>query len=529
MADQKENFLDRSTIIAIVLVGFCWIGWDSYMKKKYPDYRKKAQQEKGLKADQKEISKQEFVASLPANLKARPTLNSTKKEKIHTHSSKKLNLQISSKGLGVKNLTIKDFLDRKGEPIVFKGGETALFATKILNEDQPIDFKVTKKKKGLYEGIYSNKKFSIKKTLELDEEKLLLKIKTKVVQHKKNSVPGLSLHFSTPIPLKEKSNAFMNMMSFYTKDLFEAFVLFEKGKEFLLEKDLEQEQSFSLVSFAGTGGKYFGKAFVNKSSLLPSLNLKSQQTVVTSRLEYKFLHSKVNVLEYEIFYGPKSISRLRSLNKKAEQWINFGIFSFLAKPMLSILIFFHKILFNWGLAIIALTFFVRLCLLPLNVKSYKSMKVMQKIQPKMQEIRKQYKDKPQEMNQKVLALMRESKANPFGSFLPMLLQFPVFFALYRVLGQSIELYQSPFAFWISDLSLKDPYFILPVLAGATFFVQQKITPMNMPPAQARVLTFMPVIFSVFMIGLPSGLTLYIFISGLFGLVQQFWFTKLKDN
>jgi len=122
--------------------------------------------------------------------------------------------------------------------------------------------------------------------------------------------------------------------------------------------------------------------------------------------------------------------------------------------------------------------------------------------------------------------MKQHKASPFGGCLPMFIQLPVFFALYRVLGESIELYQSPFLFWIQDLSLKDPYYVLPVLSSLVLFIQQSLTPMNLPKEQARLLKIMPLIFSVFMLSLPSGLTLYIFVSGFFALIQQFFFMKM---
>jgi YidC/Oxa1 family membrane protein insertase len=122
-------------------------------------------------------------------------------------------------------------------------------------------------------------------------------------------------------------------------------------------------------------------------------------------------------------------------------------------------------------------------------------------------------------------LMRAHKVNPLGGCLPVLLQLPVFWALYQVLGQSIELYRAPFILWIHDLSLKDPYYVLPVLMGITLFFQQRVTPNTMDPAQRKVLMFMPLLFSVFMISLPSGLTLYIFVSGLFGVTQQLYFMR----
>ena len=133
------------------------------------------------------------------------------------------------------------------------------------------------------------------------------------------------------------------------------------------------------------------------------------------------------------------------------------------------------------------------------------------------------------MNKEMMLLMKDQKVNPLGGCLPMLLQMPVFFALYQVLGQSIELYQAPFFGWIQDLSLKDPFFVLPVLMGISMFIQQKITPSTMDPAQAKIMQFIPLVFSIMMVSLPSGLTLYIFVSTLFGVTQQQIFMKDRSG
>ena len=148
------------------------------------------------------------------------------------------------------------------------------------------------------------------------------------------------------------------------------------------------------------------------------------------------------------------------------------------------------------------------------------MKNMQKIQPLLTSVREKHKEDPTKMNQEVMALMKEHKVNPLGGCLPILLQLPIFIALYQVLGQSIEMYQAPFMWWIQDLSLKDPFFVLPVLMGVTMYLQQKFTPTTLDPTQAKIMMFMPVVFALFMVALPSGLTLYIFISTLFAVIQQ---------
>lgn len=154
---------------------------------------------------------------------------------------------------------------------------------------------------------------------------------------------------------------------------------------------------------------------------------------------------------------------------------------------------------------------------------------MQKIQPEIARLKEVYKGNTQALNVEMMKLMRENKVNPMGGCLPLLLQLPVFWALYQVLQNSIELYRAPFFGWITDLSMKDPYYVLPVLMGLSMFVQQKITPSTMDPAQARVMMIMPIMFSFLMFGLPSGLTLYIFVSTLFGIIQQMIMMRDKNE
>jgi len=227
-----------------------------------------------------------------------------------------------------------------------------------------------------------------------------------------------------------------------------------------------------------------------------------------------------------LYFGPKEISHLQSVSPTIDQSLDFGWFSFLSILMLKLLKKFYGFLGNYGLAIILLTFLVRLITFPLQYKSTKSMKEMQKIQPKISQIKEKYKDDKEKLNREMMLLMKNNKVNPLGGCLPLLVQMPIFIALYRVLYGSIELFHSPFYFWIKDLSLKDPHYILPVLMGITMFIQQKLTPMTTAdPNQKKVMALMPVIFTVFMVSLPSGLNLYIFVSTLMGIFQQLWMNK----
>ena len=248
---------------------------------------------------------------------------------------------------------------------------------------------------------------------------------------------------------------------------------------------------------------------------------------------------------FKIFMGPKSYSLLKSYNNKLDRAINFGWFDFLAKPCLWFMNFIHGYIPNYGIAIVILTVVTRAVFWPLAHKSYKSMGEMRKLQPLMQEIREKYKDDKTRMNQEMMALYRTYKVNPMGGCLPMLIQLPVFFALYRMLYSAIELRHAPFFGWITDLSapdrlfhfsftiplidkLMDPPIGIPVLTlimGATMLIQQKMTPQAGDPTQAKIMMLMPVIFTFIFINLSSGLVLYWMVSNIFSIAQQYYTQK----
>ena len=431
------------------------------------------------------------------------------------------------KALGVKQFKLNKYYNRQNESVFFNYFERPLFASFFFqNAENFIPFEI-KKERGVFVGEYSSPQGVVRKTITVDDKNFILDVKTEIEIKKNQPFKGLSLVFSHLIPEKDQKASFLKFLFIYGQEVTKAFVFFDGSrKERFFVKDLKSPKSYQRLSLAALGGKYFGNAFINQSSFLPSVEFYTEQNHIQSRIDYKFLSSKNQILSYHIFLGPKSLRNFNSLGGDIRQWLDFGFFGWLARPLLLFLNWLYGLSGNWGLAIIFLTVFVRLCLLPINIKSYQSMKGMQKIQPQIKELKETHKSDPKKLNLEIMALMKQSKVNPLGGCLPLFIQFPIFFALYRVLGESIELYQSPFVFWIRDLSLKDPYFILPVLGGGVLFIQQKLTPMNLPKEQARLIAFMPIVFSVFMLGLPSGLTLYIFVSGLFGLAQQLFFVRL---
>jgi len=233
--------------------------------------------------------------------------------------------------------------------------------------------------------------------------------------------------------------------------------------------------------------------------------------------------------EFSMYLGPKESHAMENVGYDFYRAIDYGFFKFLAVPLVMLLNIFFSVVKNYGVAIIFLTIVVRLLMFPITFKSMKSMKDMQKLQPLVTELREKYKDDKEKMNQEVMKLYQTHKVNPVGGCLPLLLQLPVFIALYRALFVSIELRQSPFIFWIKDLSEMDPYYITPIVMGASYFLQQKLTPSSADPTQQKMMMMMPIMFTIIFLNLPSGLVLYFFVSNLLSIGQQLYMNKIKKD
>jgi YidC/Oxa1 family membrane protein insertase len=245
--------------------------------------------------------------------------------------------------------------------------------------------------------------------------------------------------------------------------------------------------------------------------------------------------------DYQLFFGPKSMSAVAQAGHDLSRIIDFGYFDVLAKPCLWLMNYLYTIIPNYGVAIIILTILSKILLWPLGTKSYKSMSQMKKLQPLIKEIRDKYKDDRKKMNEEVMRLHRTYNINPLGGCLPMVVQIPVFFALYRMLDQAIELRHAPFIGWINDLSAPDRLFhfdfsipfmeppygipVLTLIMGATMFWQQKMTPPAGDPTQAKMMLLMPVVFTFIFINFSAGLVLYWLVNNVLSIGQQYYTQK----
>lgn len=230
-----------------------------------------------------------------------------------------------------------------------------------------------------------------------------------------------------------------------------------------------------------------------------------------------------------LYVGPQEQETLKTLAPGLEYTVDYGWLRMLAEPIFWILEKIHEYVKNWGVAIIILTVLIKLIFYPLSAASYKSMAKMKVLAPKLQKLKERYGDDRQKMHQAMMEMYKTEKVNPLGGCLPILVQIPVFIALYWVLLQSVELRQAPFMLWIDDLSAKDPFYVLPVLMGITMFIQTMLNPTPPDPMQAKLMKIMPVAFSIFFFFFPAGLVLYWLVNNVLSIAQQWHITRALER
>ncbi len=290
------------------------------------------------------------------------------------------------------------------------------------------------------------------------------------------------------------------------------------------------------MDWAAYEGTYFMNAILPHADNMLSLTMESGgedivKMSVNSTLD-TLQPGEEKVYSYQLYFGPKKLDILKSVGSNLEKAVNFGWFDVIAQPTLFLLNFFYGIFKNYGIAIILVTIIFKAVFWPITQKGLKSMKNMQKLQPKMVKLKEKYKSDPAKMNQEVMNLYKTYKVNPLGGCLPIVLQIPVFFALYKVLLMCVELRHAPFMLWITDLSAPDrlsigfdiPYVggipVLTLLMGGSMFLQQKMTPTTADPTQAKIMMFLPVVFTFMFVNFASGLVLYWFVNNLLAIFQQ---------
>ncbi len=344
---------------------------------------------------------------------------------------------------------------------------------------------------------------------------------TKIITFKKDGTYKVEVKLSKPVqffitngehPVAEKSKFVFNG------------VIVEKSDD-TLEKvsDGSAKETLSIqnAKYLASNDKYYTTVFYN---------FKNGLNVVVSGDKDKNPISFVkanNNITLNGYIGPKSYDKLKAIDPQLTNVLEYGFFTFISKPMFTFLRYIHSIVGNWGWTIVFATIFIKLFLFPLTFKGMLSMNKMKELAPMMKDLKEKYKDDKQKLNAKTMELYKKHGANPMGGCLPMILQIPVFFAIYRVLLNAFDLKQASWILWYNDLSVMDPFYVLPILMGATMFWQQHITPQNFTdPMQAKIMKFLPLIFTFFFVTFPAGLTLYWFTNNLFTIAQQYYVNSI---
>ena len=288
--------------------------------------------------------------------------------------------------------------------------------------------------------------------------------------------------------------------------------------------DAKGTEVFNKARIASAFDRYYATAFYN---------FKDGMNVVVSKDEEDnpilFVEGSPN-LYLGGYVGPKEYETLKAINPELTDIIEYGFFTFIAKPMFLALLYLYHLVGNWGWAIVLLTVIIRILLFPLTLKGMLSMQKLKELAPKIKELQQKYKGDPQKLNMHMMQLYKKHGANPMGGCLPMLLQIPIFFAMYRVLLNSIELKGAPWILWIKDLSAPDPYYVLPILMGATMYLHQKITPTTITdPMQKKIFEWLPIVFTFFFLTFPAGLTLYWFTNNILSIIQQLIVNKIFES
>lgn len=545
--NNEPQLFDKKALLAVGVSIAVILGWQSYMQKKYhkPNQALQIAQEKTKAGPSTTLEQNSNGDSSAVSSVVKPVESvENDREEFVKIDNEFFSAEVSSRGMGLHNFQLKKYSDRENQPVTV-GSKQPQFVLTLhsvkanLTDAEPLSLNFQlhhDQGSHLISGEANFGGLKVTRTLEIVPEKYLVHSRVQV-SGASDGVSGIQIGFSDGIRQTKGASLFSP-----TLDHQSVFVISTDGEKREII-DPEKGLSEKIVKFDQTGAYiaaidnlYFAQALIDKSNISQSYHpvvsadinaLTQEQTV---RVSYPFIAGVQNFqVSFDEFLGPKSINLLSKVDDRMKKMIDFGFFGLIAEPLLK----FMNLLFTWvnnyGIAIVLVTLLVRLLVLPFNMMSYRSMKAMQEIQPMMQAVRERYKDDPQKMNLEVMGLFKQHKVNPLGGCLPVMFQIPVFIALYRVFGNSIELYKAPFAFWIHDLSLKDPFYVLPVLMGGLMFLQQKMTPTTMDPAQAKVLMFLPLVFTLFMVTLPSGLTLYMCVSSLFGIIQQYFFLKQKTR
>lgn len=505
-------------LLAVILSMVILFGSQYLYTKYYQPKDSSPQSAQSTKKEEKSSGSQ--TVPVPSTIKEEPKeiRKDTKYREIEIENDV-FKVTLSNEGAAIKKIELKRYKDKKGAPIVLKASDISPlsilkdgkldYAKVIFNiEGTKLSFKDSER--AFVNFYFSDGEIYIKRSFIFNKEDYSIEIK--------EDVKGLNNYFVTlgkdfgivekedaphwgPVILKDADR--IELTPNKVKDI----INYNEGVKWVA---LEDKYFFSAIVPLSKANQFVVSPY--SSDVLVSIGFKDGQNT------------------YKLFAGPKEYDYLKKFNLGLEHIVDFGFFSIIARPLFWFLKLLYSLTHNYGVAIIILTILVRIPFIPIVNRGQKSMQKLSELQPKLMQLKEQYKNDPQRLQKEMMELYRKYKVNPMGGCLPILLQIPVFFALYKILTIAIELRQAPFIFWITDLSTKDPYYVLPILMGLTMLIQQKMTPSTMDPTQQKIMLLMPVVFTFLFLTFPSGLVLYWLVNNIFGIAQQFYINqKIKKR
>lgn len=530
---------NNRTIIAVVLIVLLWSGYSLFFspQRTAPPAVPVEKVSQEPQVTQENIQRKQ-AAAIPSSA---ALVENNEAESFLSVSSDYYDIKISSMGATVRSIVLKKYKqDNEIDSPYFNlldvdsftlstlktAGSSGLYLPANLNYKiiDNKDFIEIKNDNVTVSFVASINDLTILKNYTFHPSSYSFDLSIQLINGSDNLVNGqLDLSLVTPWDKDNKSQmyTFVGAVTFDGEDLAE-------DKPAGLEKSPKIYKNN--VVWSGYTSKYFLSVISPKEA--------SDQLFISAGsgyVENKFSSSMINLnkdqkasFEYTAYFGPKQDEYLSASGHQLEKAIDYGFFHPLSKPLMVVLKYFYSFIGNFGFSIILLTICIKLIFWPLTQKSYKSMKGMQKLQPEMKKMREKHGKDKQKLNQEMMSFYKDNKVNPLGGCLPMLIQIPVFFALYRVLLGSIELRHAPFMLWITDLSAKDPYYVTPLIMGVTMFLQQKMTPTNMDPTQEKIMLMMPVVFTFMFLNFPSGLVLYWLTNNLLTILQQYLIRRQPD-
>ncbi len=544
------------TFLAIIISFLILIGYQYFFvgfgPAEHPQETSVTQTETALpvKAAQKTAEIATSVASVPADAEekmdrpARPARTVTVDTDFYTAS-------LTEDGGALKSFVLKDYNetiaeDSPGMQMIKVGGEQGLPLEFSWGSVAPVStFYETGTEKVAFQGNSGSlvmkgrgNGLEIERNYTFSKDSYLLELAVRVKNVSSGALQGVAELHQSSQPFRESKAG--------SQFLF-------VGPAYYMNESLEEVDSDDFetgpktitgqMDWAGYEGTYFICAILPENGSVSSMTMQAfgedgVRMKVSSDLD-TLQPGEEKFYTYKLYFGPKKLDIMKSVGSNLYKAVNFGWFDVIAQPTLYLLNFFYSIFKNYGIAIILVTIIFKAVFWPITQKGLKSMKNMQKLQPKMAKLKEKYKGDPTKMNQEVMNLYKTYKVNPLGGCLPMVLQIPVFFALYKVLLMCVELRHAPFMLWISDLSAPDrlpigidiPYLggipVLTLLMGGSMFLQQKMTPTTADPTQAKIMMFLPVLFTFMFVNFASGLVLYWFVNNLLAIFQQQMINRQK--